>query len=69
MWTLGRTEVEYRMKDKEFDLCNKKCKSFLKRNKYGKLVSKELNSCFQMIFREGYKLGSSTASNKSEDGK
>jgi len=47
------------MEDKEFDLCNKKCKSFLKRDKIGKILLKEIEQCLLRVFREGYKLGSS----------
>jgi hypothetical protein len=45
------------MEDKEFDLCNRKCENFMKRNEVGKYLSKELLSILQRVFREGYKLG------------
>lgn len=45
------------MEDKEFDLCNKRCKTYLKRNKYGKIQMSFLNEILETVFRQGYLLG------------
>ncbi len=45
------------MENEEYDLCNKKCKSFLKKDRYGKMYLKEQMNIFESIFREGYSLG------------
>lgn len=45
------------MENKEYDLCNKKLKEFLKKDGIGKLVFRELNAILERVFREGYELG------------
>ncbi|GAH72258.1 unnamed protein product, partial [marine sediment metagenome] len=48
---------EKTLSDEEFEFCIKKCKSYLERDRYGKLVSKEMRRCMESIFVKGYKLG------------
>ena len=45
------------MEDKEFDFVNKKCKRYLKSNRYGKFVMIGINEILEKVFREGYTLG------------
>jgi len=45
------------MQDEEYDLCIKKCKSYLERHRIGKIVNAELRRCMESAFLRGYELG------------
>ncbi len=57
------------MEDKEFNLCKRKCKSFLKKDRYGRMVGIEIAECLERVFREGYKLGVSKKIREVENGR
>ncbi len=45
------------MNDDEFDMVNKGCNEFLKKDKIGKIMSSDLKHILERIFLEGYELG------------
>lgn len=45
------------MENREFELCKRKCNSYLKNNHIGKIQMIELNLIFQSVFMRGYELG------------
>ena len=45
------------MEDKEYNKCMREFKKFVKKDRIGKIVFNELDSCLKRIFLEGYKLG------------
>lgn len=47
------------MNDDEFDMVNKKCNEFLKKDKIGKIMSSDLKHVLERIHLEGYNLGKS----------
>lgn len=52
------------MNDDEFDMVNKKCNEFLKKDKIGKIMSKDLKHILERIFLEGYELGKTQSTSK-----